>query len=300
MGTVPMAIRFFKLSIFINFLYTAVALALGLGVGYQRILMEPAMGLWPVIMCDIVIQCYQDPEMPRPLCCCPIQVKSKWYPLILIALFSIFFGPQFSLFAGLAVGYLYVFGYLGCLETSAPSIKKWEERWPFKNYKNSPSFRPSNTSLQNVPGQANRSQSQGSFGTSLVGGGNSSNTATQSRGEAPASRRVDEESKTSSFKAFKGKGTSLGSQSTTSFGSSRSSRSNATSAGQSDAQLEADRQSRLAALQKQREDREKQAEIEDNLEPVELIEADSSSQTSKKSNDAKGDYKSVNNNTYQL
>lgn len=131
------------------------------------------MGLWPIIMCDIVIQCYQQPDMPRALCCCPFQIPSKYYPLALIALFSLFFGPQVSLFMGLAVGYLYVFGFLGCLETSAPSIKKWEQRFPFSTVKNSPSFRASSTSLQNVPaGQSNRSQSQGSFGTSLVGGGN--------------------------------------------------------------------------------------------------------------------------------
>ena len=34
MGTVPMTIRFFKLSLFINILYVAVALALGLGLGF--------------------------------------------------------------------------------------------------------------------------------------------------------------------------------------------------------------------------------------------------------------------------
>lgn len=294
-----MAVRFFKLSIFINILHVSVALAIGLGLGYQKFMMEPSMGLWPIIMCDIVIQCYQQPEMPRQLCCCPFQIKSKWYPLVLIALFSIFFGPQFSLFTGLGVGYLYVFGYLGFLETSAPSIKNWEMRFPFSAYKNSPSFRQSSSALQSVPaGQSNRSQSQGSFGSSFVGGGNSSNTATQSADRQVPSRNADEESKSSSFKAFKGKGTSLGSETSTK--SSRS--SSQTSSGLTDAQLQASRQQRLSALQKQKEDREKQMELEEHLEPVELIEAEDSVNTkSCKSNDDKGDYKSVNeNNNYLL
>jgi hypothetical protein len=79
--------------------------------------------------------------MPRGLCCLPIQIKSKWYPLVLIGLFTIFFGPQLSFFAGLGVGYLWVFGYVKFLETSAVSLKAWEERWPFKAYKQDASFK---------------------------------------------------------------------------------------------------------------------------------------------------------------
>jgi len=117
MGTVPFAIRFFKLTLFINVVYSVVAIALGLLV-LPGVMRQPSMGLWPVIFCDMVIQCYQAPEMMRNLCCCPFQVKSKYYPLIIFLLFSLFFGPQFALAAGLGVGYLYVYQYLEFLETS--------------------------------------------------------------------------------------------------------------------------------------------------------------------------------------
>jgi len=113
--------------------------------------------------------------MPRGLCCLPIQVKSKWYPLILVALFSVFFGPQLSLFAGLAVGYLYVFGFLKWMESSAPSLRSWENSWPFKKFKNHHSFRANASALQdNRATQA----SSGGFLSRFTGGGNSSSTET--------------------------------------------------------------------------------------------------------------------------
>jgi hypothetical protein len=142
MGTVAFTIRFFKLSIFVNILFCVVSILIAL-IGFPMVLAIPGMGLWPILMCDLVIQCYQYPEMPRGLCCLPIKIKSKWYPLVLIGLFTVFFGPQLSLWSGLAVGYLWVFGYLKWLQTSDPSLKAWEGRWPFKTYKDSPSFKAS-------------------------------------------------------------------------------------------------------------------------------------------------------------
>ena len=88
MGTVHFTIRFFKLSLFINVLFGFVSVALGLFV-LPVLLKEEELGLWPILFCDLVIQCYQNPEQPRGLCCLPIQIKAKWYPLILIAIFML-------------------------------------------------------------------------------------------------------------------------------------------------------------------------------------------------------------------
>lgn len=90
LGTVPFALRFFVLSTFINVFYGVFGVALGqLSKG---ILMQPTMGLWPILFCDLVLQCQQNPDMPRGLCCLPIEIPSRWYPLVLIGIFSIFFG----------------------------------------------------------------------------------------------------------------------------------------------------------------------------------------------------------------
>ena len=157
MGTVPYTIRFLKLNLIINVVYSVVAILLGVFV-IPGILQVPSMGLWPIIFCDMVIQCYQQPEMPRGLCCLPVQIKSKWYPLVLLALFSLFFGPQFSLFAGLGVGYLWVFGKLKWLDTNAADLRAWESRWPFKNLKDTRGFKASSSALQNPSQRAQESQ----------------------------------------------------------------------------------------------------------------------------------------------
>ena len=77
-----------------------------------------------------------------------------------------FFGPQMSLWTGLGVGYMWVFGYVKFLETSMVSLRAWEERWPFKAYKQDASFRASSGAAV--------SGGRGSAGTSFMGGGNTS------------------------------------------------------------------------------------------------------------------------------
>lgn len=105
-------------------------------------MMSPCMGLWPILFCDLVIQCYKDPEAERGLCCLPIQIKSKYYPLVLYGIFTlVFMNLDLSFTTGLGVGYLYTFGYLKFLETSSQSISAWEKRWPFARYKDDASFR---------------------------------------------------------------------------------------------------------------------------------------------------------------
>ena len=166
MGTVAFTVRFFKLSLFINFIFSMLSILIAFA-GVPSLLMMPAMGLWPILMCDLVIQCYQYPEMPRGLCCLPVQIKSKWYPLVLIGLFTVFFGPQPSLWTGLGVGYLWVFGHVKFLETSLPALQAWEQRWPFKAYKEDPCFRGNTSGVQASAGR-------GSAGVGFMGGGNAS------------------------------------------------------------------------------------------------------------------------------
>lgn len=175
MGTVPFTIRFFKLSLFINVVFCALAFLAGFTI-WPAAMISPCMGLWPILFCDLVIQCYKDPEMPRGLCCLPIQIKSKWYPLILYAIFTlVFMNLDLSMTAGLGVGYLYTFGYLKCLETSAESVRAWEKRWPFTKYKDDAAFRQTSASATQPQSQgtAATQASTGSAGglTSFFGGG---------------------------------------------------------------------------------------------------------------------------------
>lgn len=62
-GTVRFAANFLATSVVIQVLY--VLLILVLSINSKNMIMMPAMGLWPVVMCDIVIQCNKSPEVAR-------------------------------------------------------------------------------------------------------------------------------------------------------------------------------------------------------------------------------------------
>lgn len=99
-----------------------------------------SMGLWPLVFTDMVIECMKSPDVARNLCCCPIQIKGRYYPIVILLLFSIFFGPQISLFFGLAVGYLHVWEYLEKIEISITRATAWENKFPFSRYKEKSHF----------------------------------------------------------------------------------------------------------------------------------------------------------------
>jgi membrane associated rhomboid family serine protease len=62
-GTVRFAANFLATSTVIQVLY--VLFILLLSINSKTIIMQPAMGLWPVVMCDIVVQCNKSPEVAR-------------------------------------------------------------------------------------------------------------------------------------------------------------------------------------------------------------------------------------------
>lgn len=120
----------------------------------------------------------------------------------------------------------------------------------------------------------------------FMGGGNSSQTATQA---APARREESKQgSSESSFKAFKGKGTALGSEISSTKSKSAPPKK---PAAQNTTDLEAQRTRNLQVLeqiQRQREER-KEGEVSEDLIPVEAT-----TDAKKKAADDKGDYHALN------
>ena len=90
----PFAIRFIKFSIFINFAIFVLSFVLAM-VPYlemEGLMYSPAAGLWPLYMMDLVIKCYEAPDAPARMPYVPIQIKQKYYPLVVLAQTAIFFG----------------------------------------------------------------------------------------------------------------------------------------------------------------------------------------------------------------
>ena len=109
-GTVLFTLRFFILNTFINTLSCGIALLLHF-VGVDIFMRSQENGLWSILFCNLLIECYMYPEMPRGLCCCPVTIKSKYYPVVLFLIFTLLLGGlDIFMLMGLMVGYMWVFG----------------------------------------------------------------------------------------------------------------------------------------------------------------------------------------------
>ena len=66
----------------------------------------PCIGLWPVIMMEVVINCNVNPNDLIGLWCFFCQIPNKWYPWVLVLMFSVMNSFVFyDLVVGLLVGY---------------------------------------------------------------------------------------------------------------------------------------------------------------------------------------------------
>lgn len=95
------------------------------------------MGLWGVIMLEIVVRCNRDPEAVVGLWCCPATIKSKYYPWVLLLLFLLLGGVQLDLLIGTALGYVCkvyadVFGHAECMQLSDTKANRLQECVPFR------------------------------------------------------------------------------------------------------------------------------------------------------------------------
>lgn len=88
-------------------LFDVLTLLLSLLPGWELLRTYPCYGLWPVIICEICVKCWADPDSVIHPCGLPIGIKSKFYPFLFVGLFTLlFWGAAFELGIGLAIGYL--------------------------------------------------------------------------------------------------------------------------------------------------------------------------------------------------
>ena len=151
-----------------------------------------SVGLWPLFFCDLVIECMANPDNAMGLCCLPIQIKAKWYPVILIVIFSLFFGFQIDFWCGLAMGYAYVYGLFSKIEMGVNKATQLEEKWPFKSFQGNKNFV--------TAGGAMGGEVLPRFNNSSARETNASAAALASSSAAPSSN----------FKSFGGTGKSIG------------------------------------------------------------------------------------------
>lgn len=88
--------------------------------------MSCSSGLSVIWLAMMAYDCAENPEQERRLLFFPVKVKNKFYPFILVGIFSLIFGIQFDSFAALFMGYLYAWGYLDFAKPSPDRLRVLE------------------------------------------------------------------------------------------------------------------------------------------------------------------------------
>lgn len=97
-------------------------------------------GLWDMVMLFITIRSASNPEQPTPFLCFPVVIKSKYYPFLIIILFSFLSQAPVSLISALLVGYLETYFFNGMLIRISRSKAMWIEDKLFSYFKGRPDF----------------------------------------------------------------------------------------------------------------------------------------------------------------
>lgn len=67
----------------------------------------PCFGLWPLIICEILVYCWERPDDVIHPCGLPVELKSKYYPFVLVTIFVLIaWSAVYEMTIGLGLGYL--------------------------------------------------------------------------------------------------------------------------------------------------------------------------------------------------
>lgn len=155
-------------------------------------------GLWPIIMAEITMLCMANPDALMRFFLFPCTIKAKYYPFLLFGLFTLFSGfqIQFDLFAGIIYGVFHHYVLKDKLTLSDEVAQKLEKCIPFSLIKKINGFVPVGSS--SLPFSI--------VVTNNAGGSTIQNDSTTETNSTQSSKS----SNSNSFKAFSGKGVTVG------------------------------------------------------------------------------------------
>ena len=86
-------------------------------------------GLWIYIICEVTINCLMTPESKIYLPFIPYPIKSKFFPIIILAIFFILGGLDIGMFIAVGYGFIYSFFLYKYLIISDESIINFEQKY---------------------------------------------------------------------------------------------------------------------------------------------------------------------------
>jgi membrane associated rhomboid family serine protease len=121
MGSSLFAALFFTLTIVTNILFLILSILLWGVTNSSNYLAAASLGIWTVLLGIIAVECSEAPrDTKRRLFF--IEVPALYYPLVLLALFSMFAGVKLPYCLGVAVGYAYGHGKLNRLKVKVETV----------------------------------------------------------------------------------------------------------------------------------------------------------------------------------
>lgn len=124
-------IIFFTLSVNIGF---ALMCLLAYLLGSSSALGWVSMDFWTLLFALITLDCMQTPDMPRRLMFIPVDIPSKYIPLVLYVLICLFSGFVLSYALSLLVGYLWMRGALDRFRPSSIYLEQLESEGGWLHY----------------------------------------------------------------------------------------------------------------------------------------------------------------------
>ena len=148
-GTIKYMLNFFRNCLFIQIIYSLITLLISLIIR-NSILMKMKLtmggvhndGLWPILMCEITLFCLSNPERDMRFFIFPCVFKAKYYPLILFGIFTLLsnFNIDFEILSGIAYGFLCHYYLKNKIEFSNQFVLKLENSFLCKWMKNKKGF----------------------------------------------------------------------------------------------------------------------------------------------------------------
>jgi membrane associated rhomboid family serine protease len=113
------------LSLLVNGIFLAICMVL-YTLGQGDALFYSCSGFWTVIFALLTMECMLSPDAPKRMLLIPVDIPSKYFPLVLYGFFCLFSGLQLSFAISIGVGYAYHKGYLDKLRVSSYYLESLE------------------------------------------------------------------------------------------------------------------------------------------------------------------------------
>jgi hypothetical protein len=178
-GSLKLLAFMLQTALLVNVVFTAVCLALYYASGSPLVLLATSQGFWTILMTLITLDCHSPNSPPtRRLLFLPFQIPTVYYPIALLALFTLFSGVRVDMYTATAIGYAQVHGYFTQWEVTEQTLRGLEGGI-FRNYVDSPGF----VTVSNATGED-------SLPTSNTATANSSSFATSSSASTTGGTRA--------------------------------------------------------------------------------------------------------------